>query len=219
MSEWYYVSGDEQRGPVTSEELRALAKQGAIASRTLVWKPGLSSWVPAQLVKGMLSEHARVVEPPPLPAAKNGVAPHVATPLRSPSPGHASPPPISAATRTSGVAQAGRRYCRTCGQSIALQAIACTGCGCAPDDGRSYCPACGSQSLEHAIVCVQCGSSLKPVQQTTGKSRVVAGMLAIFLGHFGVHNFYLGHGAKGLLQLLITIIGIFSLAGIPVAAC
>ncbi|QKD79044.1 TM2 domain-containing protein [Actinomyces marmotae] len=44
------------------------------------------------------------------------------------------------------------------------------------------------------------------------KSKVAAGLLGIFLGAFGIHNFYLGHTGKALAQLLITILsfGIFS---------
>ena len=36
------------------------------------------------------------------------------------------------------------------------------------------------------------------------KSRIGAGLLGIFLGGFGAHNFYLGYTGKGLAQLLIT---------------
>ena len=36
------------------------------------------------------------------------------------------------------------------------------------------------------------------------KSRIGAGVLGIFLGGFGVHNFYLGYKGKAIAQLLIT---------------
>ena len=36
------------------------------------------------------------------------------------------------------------------------------------------------------------------------KSRIGAGLLGIFLGCFGVHNFYLGYTGKAVAQLLIT---------------
>ena len=35
--------------------------------------------------------------------------------------------------------------------------------------------------------------------------RKAAGLLGIFLGGFGVHNFYLGKRAAGLAQLIVTI--------------
>ena len=38
------------------------------------------------------------------------------------------------------------------------------------------------------------------------KSKIAAGLLGIFLGAFGVHNFYLGKTGKALAQLLITLL-------------
>ena len=35
---------------------------------------------------------------------------------------------------------------------------------------------------------------------------MAAGLLAIFLGVFGVHNFYLGYTGKAIAQLLITVL-------------
>ena len=32
------------------------------------------------------------------------------------------------------------------------------------------------------------------------KSKLVAGLLAIFLGYLGIHNFYLGYTTKGIIQ-------------------
>lgn len=38
------------------------------------------------------------------------------------------------------------------------------------------------------------------------KSKIAAGLLGIFLGSFGVHNFYLGYTGKAIAQLLITLL-------------
>ncbi|GER21673.1 hypothetical protein NCCP1664_01700 [Zafaria cholistanensis] len=38
------------------------------------------------------------------------------------------------------------------------------------------------------------------------KSRLVAGLLGIFLGGLGIHRFYLGHTKIGLLQLLLSVV-------------
>ncbi|WMJ24360.1 TM2 domain-containing protein [Paludicola sp. MB14-C6] len=38
------------------------------------------------------------------------------------------------------------------------------------------------------------------------KSKIAAGLLGIFLGCFGVHNFYLGFTGKAVAQLLITVL-------------
>ena len=45
------------------------------------------------------------------------------------------------------------------------------------------------------------------------KSRVVAGVLAIVLGAFGVHRFYLGYTGIGLTMLLMTVLS-FGLLGL-----
>ena len=59
------------------------------------------------------------------------------------------------------------------------------------------------------------------------KSKLAAGLLGIFLGSLGVHNFYLGHTGKAVGQLvgtivgyvlLIVVIGIFIIAGISIWA-
>lgn len=38
------------------------------------------------------------------------------------------------------------------------------------------------------------------------KSRIAAGLLAILLGTYGIHSFYLGNTSRGLLQLLVSLL-------------
>ena len=38
------------------------------------------------------------------------------------------------------------------------------------------------------------------------KSKIVAGLLGIFLGGFGVHRFYLGYTKIGVIQIIVTIV-------------
>ena len=40
------------------------------------------------------------------------------------------------------------------------------------------------------------------------KSKIAAGILGIFLGAFGIHNFYLGYTGKAVAQLLITVLSV-----------
>lgn len=51
-----------------------------------------------------------------------------------------------------------------------------------------YCRDCGTKISKSATSCPSCGA----VQAMGGKSKVAAGLLAIFLGGFGIHRFYLG---------------------------
>ncbi len=46
------------------------------------------------------------------------------------------------------------------------------------------------------------------------RSKIVAGILGILIGAFGVHNFYLGFHGKAVAQLLITVLSCGVLAGI-----
>ena len=39
------------------------------------------------------------------------------------------------------------------------------------------------------------------------KSKITAGLLALFLGALGIHRFYLGHNGLGLIQLVLCLGG------------
>jgi hypothetical protein len=43
------------------------------------------------------------------------------------------------------------------------------------------------------------------------KSKTVAALLCFFFGMLGVHRFYLGHTNIGIIQLVLTIVGVFTL--------
>ena len=56
----------------------------------------------------------------------------------------------------------------------------------------------------------------QPMAPVQAKSKVAAGILAILLGAFGVHNFYLGYTGKAVAQLLISVLSCFILS--PISA-
>lgn len=47
------------------------------------------------------------------------------------------------------------------------------------------------------------------------KNKTMAGLLGIFLGAFGIHNFYIGRTSRGLVQLLISVLSGGTLSFIP----
>lgn len=108
-------------------------------------------------------------------------------------------------------------FCRNCGSEIYDNAAVCVHCGVAVGTGQNYCPNCGGQTLPGAAVCLNCGVALNtapyvyPGQQ---KSKIAAGLLGIFLGCFGVHNFYLGYTNKAVIQLLLTLLSCGILAAV-----
>ena len=99
----------------------------------------------------------------------------------------------------------------------------------------NFCTKCGGKLELNDTVCPNCGALIKDrvvkeevvaekVEDTKNegntysnsnnnntynpqaKNKVVAGLLGIFLGGFGVHNFYLGYTGKAVAQLLITVL-------------
>ena len=84
-----------------------------------------------------------------------------------------------------------------------------------------YCKYCGKES--ETEVCEECQKthsedtikveatkveSENATASTTEKpkSKIVAGLLGIFLGAIGIHNFYLGYTGKAIAQLLISLL-------------
>lgn len=82
-----------------------------------------------------------------------------------------------------------------------------------------YCANCGKELTDEQDICLNCGVRVKKSTTSSdhnAKSKLAAGLFGIFLGVFGVHNFYLGFTGKAVAQLLITVLscGILS----PVSA-
>lgn len=100
-------------------------------------------------------------------------------------------------------------YCKNCGNEMNENAAVCTNCGAAKGTGKSFCANCGASVNENAAVCLQCGASLT-AQGADGekseKTKVAAGLLAIFLGHLGIHWFYLGYTTKGVVNIVLTVL-------------
>ena len=65
-----------------------------------------------------------------------------------------------------------------------------------------FCTNCGNLIASQAELCLNCGVRQNSTVIPGGKSRVAAGILAIFLGAFGVHKFYMGKIGMGILYLL-----------------
>ena len=54
---------------------------------------------------------------------------------------------------------------------------------------------------------MHCGVANGPQISPDAKSRVLAGVLGVVVGCFGIHNFYLGYTAKAVTQLVLSLIG------------
>lgn len=56
---WHYAVDGEKFGPVTSSELRRQVLQKKLKPTDLVWKTGLSEWIPASKIKGLFDPPTR----------------------------------------------------------------------------------------------------------------------------------------------------------------
>lgn len=65
----------------------------------------------------------------------------------------------------------------------------------------AFCRTCGSEILDEAEICPKCGVR-QYVKSASGKNKVAAGVLALFLGGFGIHKFYMRKPVQGILYLL-----------------
>lgn len=104
-------------------------------------------------------------------------------------------------------------FCKNCGSEIDPNAAVCPNCGQATgigaNTGVKYCTHCGKELNPNAAFCTNCGCATpagQAMKNVNGKSKLAAGLLGIFLGSIGVHNFYLGYTGKAVAQLLIALL-------------
>jgi len=69
-----------------------------------------------------------------------------------------------------------------------------------------FCSNCGAEINPNAVVCLSCGAAVKKsthsAPNTDEKDWLISLLLCIFLGYLGIHRFYTGHIAIGIIQLL-----------------
>lgn len=65
---------------------------------------------------------------------------------------------------------------------------------------EKFCAECGAVINEKAEICPECGVR-QPGMGSSDDQRLIAALLAIFLGGFGAHKFYLGDTKLGILYL------------------
>jgi hypothetical protein len=54
-AEWFLArEGQQTTGPLTAQQLKQLAVAGQVRPTSLVWKEGMTKWVPASQIKGLL---------------------------------------------------------------------------------------------------------------------------------------------------------------------
>jgi len=66
---WYYAQGDEEKGPVTTAQLKTLAANKQLQPTDLIWKDGMADWAPANTVRGLFDSASG--SSPNIPAQAN----------------------------------------------------------------------------------------------------------------------------------------------------
>ena len=109
-------------------------------------------------------------------------------------------------------------FCKKCGAQLNDDHAFCAACGAQKGEGTGFCANCGQPIAPGSAVCAGCGAPVAatgaPTTAPTGaygpmpgaapsaapqvsdKKKIVALLLAIFLGQLGIHNFYLGYTKK-----------------------
>ena len=99
-------------------------------------------------------------------------------------------------------------FCRNCGTELGYKEDPCKKCNYKRGFGVDYCPDCGAETEARARKCPECKATLFVMRNTKPRNRVVAALLAFFIGMFGIHNFYLGYMRRGLLQVIVSTVGL-----------
>jgi TM2 domain-containing membrane protein YozV len=184
---WFVEHKGKIVGPVTSAQLKQLASASKIGRKTRVRLGEDGEWVSASKVQGLFP--ATEISPP-----KRELATAAASPPPVPSPVREQPTPVPA------VAQ--KRPCPFCGEDIAVAAIKCRHCNEFLDGRPREVPQQQPVAAPQPMVNVTQVVNNTPGYMGPHKSKMVAFLLAIFLGGLGFHHFYMGHSVRGLLYLV-----------------
>lgn len=110
-------------------------------------------------------------------------------------------------------------FCKNCGKEIEDGKELCDACQAAENNTTTAEPEIATQVYSSADTNTNANqnetttttvntntTSTSNSTSNTQKSKIAAGLFGIFLGSFGVHNFYLGYTGKAVAQLLITLL-------------
>ena len=83
----------------------------------------------------------------------------------------------------------------------------CKNCGSQLTEDSKFCSNCGKEINPGAAICTSCGAAVKAATNISGeqKSKLVAVLLAFFLGSIGIHEFYLGYTKYGIIKIVLTV--------------
>lgn len=80
------------------------------------------------------------------------------------------------------------------------------------ESDTKFCTSCGEKILRKAVICPKCGCAQANFNGNyySEKNRVMAALLAFFIGPFGGHWFYIGKKKDGILLLIYSILSLLT---------
>jgi TM2 domain-containing membrane protein YozV len=210
--EWYYSVDGDRQGPVSAGELKKLADAGTLKQTDLVWKDGMADWAPAKSIKGLFGASSAAN---PAPTAKKAAEP---APARSKADDEDDRPARSRRRdEDEDEDDRPRRKPRDEDEDE-------------DDDDRPARSRRRDEDDEEDDRRVrrrdEDDEDDRPVRrrdededddrprrkkggrvpEDVGSKKMVAGILGILLGAWGVHKFYLGFIGPGVIQIVLTIL-------------
>lgn len=121
MAGWYIVMAGEKHGPLTSDQLKQLARTGTLKPADIIWREGLPKGVPASRAKGLFPEET---------GREESFQPNASVETKTDA---QIAPGVLQADRT----QASTKQCPFCAEQIATAAVKCKHCGEFLDAGKA----------------------------------------------------------------------------------
>lgn len=174
--EWYYSIDGDRQGPVTAQDLKKLVDSGTLKAADLVWKDGMADWVAAKTIKGLFGG----------PASSASTAAVATTPVKTAEPKSARNDEDEEDDRPKKRRVVAER----------------------DDDDDEDEPRRSRRDDDDDDDEPRSKKKKKKrrIPEDVSSKKVTSGLLAILLGGWGVHKFYLGMTTPGVLQIVITFV-------------
>jgi TM2 domain-containing membrane protein YozV len=183
--EWYYSVDGGREGPVSAADLKKLAEAGKIKPGDLVWKDGMSDWVQAKSIKGLFGGGKTGEQPAAQPVA----AAEEERPSARGRPRDEEDEDRPRRRRDEDDEDEDRPRSRR-----------------REDDDEEEDGPVRRRRDEDDEDEDRPRRRRSRVPEDTSSKKMVAGLLGILLGGWGIHKFYLGMTGAGVLQIVITFV-------------
>jgi TM2 domain-containing membrane protein YozV len=197
--EWYYSVDGDRQGPVSGAELKKLAEAGTLKATDLVWKDGMPDWVAAKSIKGLFGTSGVAA-----PASSKSGEQAKARP--APADEDDRPAPARARRRDEDEDEDDRpRRRRDEDEDEDDRPVRARGRDEDDDDEDRPVRRRDDDDVDEDED-DRPRKKKRRVPEDTANKKMVAGLLGILLGAWGIHKFYLGMTTAGIIQIVITVV-------------